>query len=116
MRSGSAQASKASGRNSLRQQGIESPLSRFPSGESRGGRVPPTPGGTLRASKERGHAPMLPAPPTRGLPPPCESPARRHLGLDKYGPSHGSRARQQAVRYANLCNLVLVAIECRTHR
>ena len=28
---------------SLRQQGIRSPLSRFPSGENRGGRVPPTP-------------------------------------------------------------------------
>jgi hypothetical protein len=30
-------------RISLRQQGIRSPLFRFPSGENRGGRVPPTP-------------------------------------------------------------------------
>ena len=47
----------------------------FPPGESRGGRVSPHAGSTLRASKKRWHASMLPAPPTRGLPPPCASPA-----------------------------------------
>src|SRR5580658_11142188 len=51
------------------------PLSRFPQGESRGGRVSPHAGSTLSASKKRWHTSMLPAPPTRGLPPPCVSPA-----------------------------------------
>jgi hypothetical protein len=55
------------GKHSLRQQGILSlPFSRFPSGESRGGRVPPTPR-TLPASKKRWHASMLRLPPQEGF-------------------------------------------------
>ena len=41
----------------LRQQGIRSPLSRFPSGESRGGRVPPTPQ-KARLPPQEGSAPL----------------------------------------------------------
>jgi hypothetical protein len=42
----------------------------------------PHAGSTLRASKKRWHAAMPPAPPTRGLPPPCVSPVcpARDLG------------------------------------
>ena len=47
----------------------------FPPGASRGGVGSPHAGSTLRASKKRCHASLLPAPPTRGLPPPCGSPA-----------------------------------------
>src|ERR1700722_16920923 len=59
-------------------QGIGSPLSRFPSGESRGGRVPPTPR-TLPASQPRRHASWLRLPPQEGfqnapLNPPCAIP------------------------------------------
>src|SRR5579863_1032110 len=35
----------------------------------------PHAGSTLRASQKRWHASLRPAPPSRGLPPPCESPA-----------------------------------------
>ena len=46
-----------------------------PSGGKAGvGGFPPR-RGTLRASKQRWHVALLPAPPTRGLPPPCASPA-----------------------------------------
>jgi hypothetical protein len=48
-----------------------------PPGESRGGAGSPHAGSTLPANKKRWHASMLPAPPTRGLPPPCESPAEQ---------------------------------------
>ena len=47
-----------------------------PPGESRGGRVPPTPGHAARPAKSAGTH-RAPAPPTRGLPPPCASPAQR---------------------------------------
>ena len=47
----------------------------FPPGASRGGDGSPHAGSTLLASKKRWQASMLPAPPTRGLPPPCASPA-----------------------------------------
>ena len=53
------------------------PLFPFPPGESRGGAGSPHAGSTLPASKKRWHASLLPAPPTRGLPPPCESPAEQ---------------------------------------
>ena len=46
-----------------------------PSGGKPGRVGSPQAGGTLRASKRRWHASMLPAPPTRGLLPPCASPA-----------------------------------------
>ena len=49
----------------------------FPPGASRGGARSPHAGSTLRASKRRWLASLLPAPPTRGLPPPCESPAEQ---------------------------------------
>ena len=49
----------------------------FPPGASRGGARSPHAGSTLPASKKRWHASMLPAPPTRGLPPPCASPAEQ---------------------------------------
>jgi hypothetical protein len=55
------------------------PLSRFPPGASRGGAGSPHAGGTLRASKKRWLASLLPAPPTRGPPPPCVSPAEQLL-------------------------------------
>ena|SRR5579863_2879170 len=65
--------------NGLRQQGILSPFP-FPPGASRGGDGSPHAGSTPRASKKRWHTSMLPAPPTRGLPPPCASPACiRHI-------------------------------------
>jgi hypothetical protein len=51
------------------------PLFPFPPRASRGGRVSPHAGSTPPASKKRWHAAMLPAPPSRGLPPPCGSPA-----------------------------------------
>ena len=47
----------------------------FPPGASRGGDGSPHAGSTLLASTKRWQASMLPAPPTRGLPPPCASPA-----------------------------------------
>jgi hypothetical protein len=48
----------------------------FPQGEKPGREGSPHAGSTLRASQKRWHATMPPAPPTRGLPPPCASPAR----------------------------------------
>ena len=43
------------------------------------------------------HAAQDAAPPTRGLPPPCESPVRKISAvLDRRGPSHGSRDREGA--------------------
>jgi hypothetical protein len=52
-----------------------SPFPVSPSGGRPGRAGSPHAGSTLRASKKRWHASMLPAPPTRGLPPPCVSPA-----------------------------------------
>ena len=49
----------------------------FPPGEKPGRAGSPHAGSTLPASKRRWHPSMLPAPPTRGLPPPCESPAEQ---------------------------------------
>jgi hypothetical protein len=48
----------------------------LPPRASRGGDGSPHAGSTLLASKKRWQASMLPAPPTRGLPPPCVSPVR----------------------------------------
>ena len=65
--------------------GIGSPLSRFPSGESRGGRVPPTPR-TLPASKQRWHASMLRLPPQEGFQTaPLKSPLRIPLPAAQAG-------------------------------
>jgi hypothetical protein len=55
----------------------------FPPGASRGGARSPDAGSTLRASKRRWHAALLPAPPTRGLPPPCESPAEQRYRTEE---------------------------------
>jgi hypothetical protein len=64
--------------NGLRQQGIWiSPFPVSPSGGKPGRVGSPHAGSTLRASQNRWHASMLPAPPTRGLPPPCVSPAEQ---------------------------------------
>lgn len=62
----------------------------FPPGASRGGVRSPHAGSTLRASKRRWHASLLPAPPTRGLPPPCESPAEQ-----RYRTEEGTRTTVQ---------------------
>ena len=62
------------------------PLSRFPKGESRGGRVPPTP------QKRR-------LPPQEGKPPcaiPQKKMARVKIFVDRGRPSHGSRDREGA--------------------
>ena len=53
-----------------------SPFPVSPSGGKPGRAGSPHAGSTPRASQKRWHASMLPAPPTRGLPPPCVSPAR----------------------------------------
>lgn len=77
---------------------LNSPFPVSPSGGKPGRAGSPHAGSTLRTSKMRCHASMLPAPPTRGLPPPCESPARESTnGVDKEGPSHGSRDRKGAI-------------------
>ena len=48
---------------------VERPLSRFPAGESRGGRVPPTPGARRAPAKNAGTRRCCQLPPTGGLPP-----------------------------------------------
>ena len=69
-------------------EGISTPLSRFPKGESRGGRVPPTP------QKRR-------LPPQEGKPP-CAIPqkAARKILLDRGRPSHGSLDPGAMLRFA----------------
>src|SRR6188474_941250 len=72
---GGFQASGSNG-NSLRQQGIWTPPFPFPPpGESRGGRVPPTPTARCAASKRRWHASCAGSPHKRAAAPlwiPCE--------------------------------------------
>src|SRR5580692_2057123 len=58
-----------------------SPFPVSPFGGKPGRAGSPHAGSTLRASKNRRHASMLPAPPTRGLPPPCVSPAAPSVEL-----------------------------------
>src|SRR3954452_12671149 len=69
-----------------RNEGIFTPLSRFPKGERRGGRVPPTP------QKRR-------LPPQEGKPP-CAIPQKdaRTTLLDKGRPSHGRLIRAEQVQ------------------
>jgi len=67
-----------------------SPLSRFPSGESRGGRVPPTPR-TLAASKPRRLPSMPQLPPQEGFQSaPLKSPLRDPPA------GHGSASKQRS--------------------
>src|SRR5207248_11072996 len=47
-----------------------------PPGESRGGRVPPTPEARYRPAKNAGPHRCCRLPPQEGLPPPCGSPVR----------------------------------------
>jgi hypothetical protein len=54
---------------------FESPLSRFPSGASWGGRVPPTPEARCAPAKSAGTHRCCRLPPPEGWPPPGESPA-----------------------------------------
>jgi len=54
---------------------LNAPFPVSPSGGKPGRAGSPHAGSTLLASKQRRQASMLPAPPTRGLPPPCASPA-----------------------------------------
>ena len=54
---------------------FNSPFPVSPSGGRPGRAGSPHAGSTLLASKKRWQASLLPAPPTRGLPPPCGSPA-----------------------------------------
>jgi len=54
---------------------FNAPFPVSPSGGKPGRAGSPHAGSTLRASKGGWHVAMLPAPPTRGLPPPCASPA-----------------------------------------
>jgi hypothetical protein len=61
-------------RNSLRQQGISSPFPVSPKGKPGRGRFPPR-RDTLRANKKRLARIDAAGSPTRGLPPPCASPA-----------------------------------------
>src|SRR5690242_563679 len=78
---------RANPQTSLRQQGRKTglPLSRFPAGESRGGRVPP------RRQKTA-------APPARGQAPLRHPPKRTIVDfvVDRGRPSHGSRDRKGA--------------------
>jgi hypothetical protein len=62
---------------------LDLPFPVSPSGGKPGGAGSPHAGSTLRASKKRWHASMLPAPPTRGLPPPCVSPAEQRSGFGR---------------------------------
>jgi hypothetical protein len=62
-----------------------SPFSVSPSGGKPGREGSPHAGSTLHASKRRWHAAMRPAAPTRGLPPPCASPAHTR-DLSEPGP------------------------------
>ncbi len=61
---------------------LDAPFPVSPSGGKPGRAGSPHAGSTLRASKKRWHAALLPAPPTRGLPPPCASPAS--AGWDRW--------------------------------
>ena len=54
---------------------FNAPFPVSPSGGKLGRAGSPHAGSTLLASTKRWQASMLPAPPTRGLPPPCGSPA-----------------------------------------
>jgi hypothetical protein len=54
---------------------FNAPFPVSPSGGKPGRAGSPHAGSTLLASKKRWQASLLPAPPTRGLPPPCASPA-----------------------------------------
>jgi len=91
------------GRTSLRQQGIGSPLSRFPSGEKPGRAGSPTPR-TLAASQLRWHPSMPRLPPQEGfqnapLKSPLRDPPAGHAGIEpkKYLPD------QRLVRYNRSC-------------
>jgi hypothetical protein len=80
----------------LRQQGICPPFP-FPPRASRGGWVPPTPGGTLRAKKERLARIDAAGSPPRGLPPPWRSPASALArGLDRSGTTACLRKRPKS--------------------
>src|SRR5437016_302292 len=61
--------SAAGGRNSRRQQGILDPLSRFPQGASRGGRVHPTPEARCAPAKSAGTHRCCRLPPQEGCRP-----------------------------------------------
>jgi transposase len=61
---------------------LDAPFPVSPSGGKPGREGSPHAGSTPRASQKRWHASMLPAPPTRGLPPPCGSPAVFPAGKD----------------------------------
>src|SRR5580658_473709 len=82
---------------------LDLPFPVSPSGGKPGGAGSPHAGSTLRASKKRWRASMLPAPPTRGLPPPCVSPAEQRSG---FGRGCGHRDRPGGLRrrhaYTNL--------------
>ncbi len=75
---------KESGRreaNGLRRKELELPFPVSPPGQAGAGGFPPRREHAARQPKRR-HASMHPAPPTRGLPPPCVSPARAPQALD----------------------------------
>jgi hypothetical protein len=61
--------------NRLRRKEFDAPFP-FPLRGKPGREGSPHAGSTLRASQKRWLVSMHPAPPTRGLPPPCASPAR----------------------------------------
>ena len=83
--------------NGLRQQGIWIPLSRFPlRGKAGAGGFPPRRSTSRRQQNALARV-DAPAPPTRGLPPPCASPAGASDGCGsgalegrskKFGPDH----------------------------